>query len=191
MLFKQSELEGIRKGSVTLAYRKWTKPSAKEQSLIHTGIGQVRIESVEKCTLTKITEADARKAGYSSREALLQALRTREGTLYKITLSYFGADPRLALREKSGISAHDFDLLKKKLESLDRHSKTGPWTISVLHAIQKNPGLRATDLAKKTGKEKDWLKPNIRKLKNLGLTISHEVGYSLSPRGAQLLKMLS
>lgn len=191
MLFKQSELAGIRKGSIKLAYRKWTKPSVKEQSLIHTSIGQVRIESVEKCTLTKITDAHAGKAGYSSREDLLKVLRSREGTLYKITLSYFGADPRVSLREKSTISTEDVELLKKKLASLDRHSKTGAWTSSVLRAIQKNPGLRAADLARKTGKEKDWLKPNIRKLKNLGLTISHEVGYSLSPRGTKLLTLLS
>ena len=39
-------------------------------------------------------------------------------------------------------------------------------------------------------KEKDWLKPNEPKLKNLGLTISHEVGYSLSPRGEMLLNYL-
>ena len=38
--------------------------------------------------------------------------------------------------------------------------------------------------------EKDWLKIHIRKLKNLGFTISHEVGYSISVRGESLIKLL-
>lgn len=44
------------------------------------------------------------------------------------------------------------------------------------------------DLAAITGFEKIWLKLNIRKLKNLGLTISHEIGYELSPLGKLYLK---
>jgi hypothetical protein len=46
------------------------------------------------------------------------------------------------------------------------------------------------DEAKKTGFEKAWLKINIRKLKNLGLTISHNPGYTLSPRGKAYLALL-
>ena len=42
--------------------------------------------------------------------------------------------------------------------------------------------LPAGDLAKKADAEKEWLKINVRKLKNLGLTISHQPGYELSPR---------
>jgi hypothetical protein len=38
--------------------------------------------------------------------------------------------------------------------------------------------------------EKTWLKPNIRKLKEMGLTISLEVGHKISPRGKAYLKSL-
>jgi hypothetical protein len=48
--------------------------------------------------------------------------------------------------------------------------------------------LRAADLARMLGREKDWLKINIRKLKNLGLTISHETGDEISPLGKVVLK---
>jgi hypothetical protein len=41
----------------------------------------------------------------------------------------------------------------------------------------------AATIARQIGFEKDWLKINIRKLKNLDLTISHDPGYTLSPRG--------
>ncbi len=56
--------------------------------------------------------------------------------------------------------------------------------------LEKHPHLPAARLAEKTGLEKDWLKQNVRKLKNLGLTVSHHPGYTLSPRGRALLEKL-
>jgi len=61
----------------------------------------------------------------------------------------------------------------------------------MLHLIQKHPKTRAQDLANLMNVEKAWFKPNVRKLKNLGLTISHRVGYSLSPRGTMIFRKLS
>ena len=48
-------------------------------------------------------------------------------------------------------------------------------------------GVRAADLAESFGRETQPFKTDVRKLKNLGLTISLEVGYRLSPRGAAYL----
>lgn len=69
------------------------------------------------------------------------------------------------------------------MERLDNHSKQGHWTEKVLLTIKDSPNLHAIGIANLTGFEKEWLKLNIRKLKNLGLTISHIVGYELSPLG--------
>ena len=74
---------------------------------------------------------------------------------------------------------------------LDSRSVGGPWTATVLKAIHTHPKLVSTDLAANLEVERDWLKSNIRKLKNLGLTISHERGYTLSPRGRRVLKDLA
>ena len=41
------------------------------------------------------------------------------------------------------------------------------------------------------GKEKQWFKLNVRKLKNLGLTESKSTGYTISPRGKAFLENLS
>jgi hypothetical protein len=62
-----------------------------------------------------------------------------------------------------------------------------PWTRSTLTLVRSHPGLRAADLCKLAGQEKDAFKMNVRKLKTLGLTESLEVGYRLSPRGAAIL----
>jgi hypothetical protein len=47
--------------------------------------------------------------------------------------------------------------------------------------------LRAADLARDLGRACDDFKRDVRKLKNLGLTISLEIGYRLSPKGEALL----
>jgi biotin operon repressor len=77
--------------------------------------------------------------------------------------------------------------MAEQLNKLDQFGKVGAWTTRVMFTIEKNPEVRAVYLAEELGLEKSWLKLNIRKLKNLGLTISHETGYSLSPLGQTFL----
>jgi hypothetical protein len=57
----------------------------------------------------------------------------------------------------------------------------------VLRAIAARPATRAADLAASFGRETQPFKLDVRKLKNLGLTLSLEVGYRLSPRGEAYL----
>ena len=80
---------------------------------------------------------------------------------------------------------HDLD---ERLARLDRASSHGPWTLAVLDAIAARPAVRAADLAQSLGRETQPFKLDVRKLKNLGLTISLEVGYRLSPRGEAYLR---
>ena len=57
----------------------------------------------------------------------------------------------------------------------------------MLQAIAERPAVRAADLAAGFGRETQPFKLDVRKLKNLGLTLSLEVGYRLSPRGEAYL----
>jgi hypothetical protein len=137
-----------------------------------------------------ISKADARRAGYDSRDALVSELSQRtEGEIYRIELGPLEPDPRIALRQRR---AKDSDLreLIDRLKRLDTRSEGGAWTRRVLEIIQTNPALRAGDLCVMLGQDKQAFKLNVRKLKNLGLTESLEVGYRLSPRGAALLDKL-
>ena len=61
--------------------------------------------------------------------------------------------------------------------------RMGEWTYEYLQAIADHPGQRAPDLAESFGRETAPFKRDVRKLKELGLTISLEIGYELSPRG--------
>jgi hypothetical protein len=192
MLIKAAILREIANGNVTLAFRRWQRPTVKTGSQIKTAIGLIDIDTIEEISESQINEADARRAGYDTLQDLWAVLNCgREGTLYRIALRYSGADPRLSLRETKQLSENEMIEVCQKLARLDKASKQGPWTLRVLRAIHDNPLLPAVQLADKTGFEKEWLKLNIRKLKELGLTISHQPGYEISPRGLIVLRLLS
>ena len=101
------------------------------------------------------------------------------------------ADPRLALREVADLTADDIAELDRRLARLDRASKIGAWTHDTLRLLAAKPHVRAEDLAASHGREKAPFKNDVRKLKGLGLTISHSPGYELSPRGQAYLAHLT
>ena len=56
--------------------------------------------------------------------------------------------------------------------------------------IAARPGVRAATLAQRLGRDVPPFKRDVRKLKELGLTESLEIGYRLSPRGVAVLAAL-
>ena len=191
MLFRRAFLDGIASGEITVAFRRWTRPTVRAGGTLKTAVGVLAIESVERVSAEEITEAEARRAGFPSLSALMAELDARgargEGELYRIGLRLAGPDPRIALRERADLSAEELAALRKRLDRLDAASPVGPWTLAVLRLIDRNPGVRAGDLAPQVGQERAPFKVNVRKLKGLGLTESLETGYRLSPRGRALL----
>jgi hypothetical protein len=184
MLFKATVLERIKRGEVTLAFRRWTKPTVRAGGTLRTAAGVLAIDSVEPVELAVIPEADIRAAGYVSREALEGDLRPA-GDLCRIAFHVAGEDPRENLRENDTLDAADIAALKASLERLDR---AAPWTGSVLSMITEKDGRTAAEMAERLGVEKLALKRKIRQLKELGLTESLAVGYRLSPRGHAFVK---
>lgn len=182
MLIRANVLELIRSGEVTLAFRKWHKPTVRAGGTLRTAIGVIAVDSVESVPLSRITAADARRAGYADRASLTSWLASGEGKVYRISLRYVGEDPRIALRSAVPDAAEIAEI-RAKLRRMDERSKHGPWTLSVLAVIGTRPGVRAPDLAASFGREVAPFKADVRKLKELGLTESLEVGYRLSPRG--------
>ena len=190
MLLRTAVLERIVSGEVSLVFRRWRRPTVRAGGTLRTALGVLRILDVAPVREAGISEADAARAGYSSRTALLEGLGSREGQVYRIAVEYAGADPRIALRQQDDLSDAEAELVIGKLQRLDARSSAGPWTARVLAAIEAQPGVVAWTLAEGLGCERDWLKPRVRKLKNLGLTISLTTGYELSPRGRVVLKRL-
>jgi hypothetical protein len=191
MLFKRSILDRIAAGTVTLAFRRWRRPTVRAGGTLTTPAGVLAIEAVEVMDAGRITAEEAQRAGFESRDALLVELATMpDGELYRIGFRLRGDDPRLALRRQDDLSAADLVELRRRLDRLDQASRHGPWTAAALRLIGDRPGDRAADLAASRGRETQPFKTDIRKLKALGLTESLEVGYRLSPRGRALLDRL-
>jgi hypothetical protein len=211
MLFKQTFLDGIRAGTVTLAFRRWRRPTVKAGGTLMTAVGQLSIGEVRPVTPAEITGADARRAGWDSREALLEELgrgggravgrgraagggraasgageKEEDERIYRIELGALKADPRIALREQD-IDAGGAEDVGGRLARMDARSTGWPWTRRTLEVIRDHPGVRAGDLCGKVGLEMMPFKINVRKLKALGLTESLGTGYRLSPRGAAWL----
>lgn len=188
MLFQQRVLEGIRVGSITLAFRRWRRPSVRAGGTLLTPVGELTISSLSPVALSDISKADARRAGYESLDELHAALRERtEGEIYRIELGPLGPDPRITLRATDSLTEDDTQDLVARLKRLDDHASR-PWTLRTLEVIRSRPGVRAGDLCFALHQDKDTFKLNVRKLKALGLTESLEVGYKLSPRGLALLR---
>lgn len=191
MLFRQKFLEGIRRGAVTLAFRRWTKPTVKAGGTLLTPVGRLRIAAVEEIDAADITDADARKAGFENAGAVREELNQRSaGRVYRIRIKLAGPDPRISLRNKADFSPDDLENLRTRLARLDKASARGHWTLALLKLVARRPAVRAAELADEFGLPTARLKLDVRKLKNLGLTESLSTGYRISPRGRALLDHL-
>jgi hypothetical protein len=186
MLLRHDVLRRIEAGEVSLAFRRWRRPTVKAGGRLRTEVGVLAIESVDVVEPEQVTDADARLAGKPDRAALLEDV-PGEGPLYRIAVRWAGADPRIALRERARVSPAERAELDRRLARLDAASRRGPWTADVLRLIAERPATRAPDLAAQLGRETAPFKADVRKLKELGLTESLEVGYRLSPRGRAYL----
>lgn len=189
MLIKEHHLQGIVKGKISLAFRKWNRPTVKAGGTLLTKMGQLAIDAVDIVSARSITEEEAAQSGFPSKASLLAELAKHPGEkLYRISLRYAGEDPRIALRENTEVSDMETAAIIKKLQGIDDRSIYGAWTKKVLSHIGRHPQMKAGDMAIDLNIDKEWLKVNIRKLKTLGLTESTMPGYRLSPRGEVVLE---
>src|SRR5215203_2070267 len=108
MLFRQDVLRRIGEGDVTLAFRRWRRPTVRPGGTLRTRVGVLAIDSVERVDEDHLTDADARRAGAADRETLLAGL-PGDGALHRIEFRLAGRDPRIALRERSDISLGERD----------------------------------------------------------------------------------
>ena len=147
--------------------------------------------AVGEVTVSSLSEADAIAAGEPNLASLLQRLKqpALDASVWRVDLRYVGIDDRIERRASDDLTDDDISSLRSRLDRLDRAGGK-PWTIATLQLIEKYPGVVSTELAKHTGQERPDFKINVRKLKEMGLTVSLQVGYQLSPRGLALLRAI-
>ena len=190
MQFESRYAKGIADESQTLTFRRWKRAQAVAGHTYRTSACRLVVEDVRIVEPEAITDAEAVRAAYASREALLADLRgTPDLPIYRVQFRVAaGPDPRDELAASGDLNAAELAEITRKLERLDKASVTGAWTGATLGLIAANPAVRAGDLAPQLRQDLVDFKLNVRKLKNLGLTISLGTGYRLSPRGESLRK---
>jgi hypothetical protein len=186
VLLRFDALDKIRAGRVTLVFRRWERARVRAGTRLRTAIGVVEVRSM--ASVADVTDADAAPAGYESADALRADIPGDPAfPLFRMEVGYAGPDPRIALRE-SRPSAAELAEVTAALDRMDRASPRGAWTRTVLRLIADRPATRAGDLFAGVGyPDLKTFKRDVRRLKELGLTESLEVGYRLSPRGTAIL----
>ncbi|GAA1722377.1 hypothetical protein GCM10009809_17540 [Isoptericola hypogeus] len=191
MLLDAKTLRGITAGTVTHTYRRWTVVRVRPGSRMRTRAGVVEVTAIDPVAAEGITDDDARGAGFASADAARAwVARKGEGDLYRVGLALVGDDPRIALRADADLDAAAVDDIRKRLARMDR-AASEPWTRAYLELIVARPAVVARELAAGIGMERDPFKIRVRRLKELGLTESLDVGYRLSPRGRAYLDATS
>ncbi len=190
MQFEKRLRDGIHSGAIVLAFRRWKRSQVVPGHRYRTGIDMVEVESVDVVEPSSVDAAQAREAGYASAGELLAGLRGDPALpLYRVRLRRIdGPDPRDELARTARLTGADVAAITARLARMDRSSGRGPWTGAVLALIADRPGVVSTALADAMGWERQDFKLHVRRLKELGLTLSLDVGYRLSPRGESYLK---
>ena len=190
MLIEKRLHEGIRNGSITVMFRRWKRRQVTAGNVYRTAAGRVVVDEVREVRPAKVLVRDAKAAGYASVAEMIADLRgSDEDPVFLLRLRPADdEDPRALLASTAELSTSDVEEITRRLDRLDRASSHGAWTADTLAIIERRPAVRAGDLAEELGREMLPFKVDVRKLKNLGLTLSLEVGYRLSPRGEAYLR---
>jgi hypothetical protein len=170
--------------------RRWDAPRAKPGGTQRTVAGTVRIDDVAEYPGSyRVTVAQARAAGYPDAKTAQNELDRRPAKhTYLISVSYLAPDERPELAADDRLAAAEVDAITSRLNRWDAAAEN-PWTREYLEMIGANQAVRAPDLAARVGLEVPRFKRRVRQLKGLGLTISLDVGYLLSPRGRAYLRL--
>lgn len=189
MLLREATLDGIVAGTITLAFRRWKRPTVRAGGRLRTSRGVVRIGAVDIVALGNLSERDATASGFADLASLLKMLGPEDGnSIYRVVFDGVQTDGRIALRDTAEPSDAEWAEIAARFA---RWEKAAPgYFPAILAAIEDRPGAVSGRLAAGLGVEQAKFKHDVRKLKELGLTESLDVGYRLSPRGVTVLKRL-
>lgn len=84
MLLKQEVVEAIRSGTVTLQFRRWTRPTVRAGGTLKTRRGLIRIGAITDMQPQDVTLADANRAGFADLAAFRRWLDSmKQGPLFQ------------------------------------------------------------------------------------------------------------
>lgn len=186
LMFRREDRERVARGEITVTFRLWKSAHVKSGKTYESGFGRIEVEDVRVIPAAMISEDDVGPSGCDDVAAIRELagehtkVRVAPDTLlYRVQFRFLGQ----GAMPVGPPAAIDMDRVAERLERMDRTSTRGPWALAALRIIERKPRVAARLLAAELGYETLDFKANVRKLKALGLTISHEVGYELSDGG--------
>ena len=190
MLLKNKTIEGIQSGKTTLIFRRWKKAGVKKGGTQMTQKGVVGIDDIRVVTEDQITESDAKKAGFKSKDELLAQMYDRDEDIYKIKVHWVGEDPRKALRTNDKLTQKEIDEIIGKLEKFDRDSQRGQLD-TTLPANDPRPAKHPRSDPRRTDRTHHTdIQTMGPQTKSSRPDRSLRPGYRLSPRGQKVLAAL-
>ena len=198
MLFRQRDHAAIEAGTISMTVRAWRRSQARVGGSyrLHAR-GVIVVDELALVAAAALSDDDAARCGYASVGQLLADLAATtagRAPVEELTRLAFHYEPKLdergSLALDDTLADDELEQLAERLEAMDRRSHHGAWTLGTLRLIDGRPRVVASKLAASLGRETRPFKADVRKLKALGLTISHDVGYGVSPRGKTLLEYL-
>jgi hypothetical protein len=188
--FRREDRGRVANGEITVTFRLWRSAHVKAGKLYPTGFGTIEVEDLRVIPAALVTAEDVPPSGCDSIEAIWALAGEHTSTavgpdtmLHRVQFRFLGEVPATATPSPS----EDLSRIRARLERWDSLSPRGPWTALVLRSIEAAPLVPARLLAADLDWERLDFKAHVRKLKGLGLTISHEVGYELSDLGRRYL----
>ena len=190
LMFRREDRERVARGEITVTFRLWKSAHVRAGKTYESGFGRVEVEDVQVMPAAMISDEDVGPSGCADVPAILELagehMKARVGPdtlLYRVQFRFLG-DAALPVEPAA---MPDMERVSARLERMDRLSPRGPWTLAALLVIERRPRVPARLLAAELEYETLDFKRNVRKLKALGLTVSHEVGYELSDAGREYL----
>jgi hypothetical protein len=188
MLFQRRFHERIGSGEICCTVRIWQRPRVKVGGRYALGGGAIVVDRMSEVRLDDITTTLARRCGFASHVDLVKTAKHGAGErVFIIDFHYDGNAGARPKRETHAVSPAKLAKLVERLDAMDRRAKSGAWTLATLRAIEAHPGVLAAKLARSLDRPRDDFKRDVRKLNNLGLAFSLEIGYRLTPKGEALL----
>ena len=191
LMFRREDRERVARGEITVTFRLWKSAHVRAGRTYESGFGRIEVEDVLVIPAAMISQDDVAPSGCADIAAIIELAGEHtkvrvepDSLLYRVQFRYLGDSAMPA----EPPPAPDMERVAERLERMDRLSSGGPWTLATLRLIERRPHVVARLLAAELGYEKLEFKANVRKLKALCLTISHEVGYALSDTGRAYLE---
>ena len=177
----------IASGEVTLAFRRWRRPTVKAGGTLQTPVGLLAIEAVDVVEPDAITDADARRAGFPDAAAVRAALRGRGDAVPDRLPPRRPGPARRAARRRRAHRRRTATRSRRGSRGSTRRARAARGRRRRCGRSPPPPARARPTWPPDSAVEKLPFKADVRKLKALGLTESLERGYRLSPRGRAYL----